>query len=99
MKAKLDFLQSQMDPHFIFNTLNTIMPLCIQAPTKAYELLLHFNGLPTTVLFSRELQQPIPVSQELDLIVAYLTIEHTRFGQWVQCKAAPAFSDQCRILP
>lgn len=99
MKAKLDFLQSQMDPHFIFNTLNTIMPLCIQAPTKAYELLGYFSDYLRTSLFSRELQQPIPVSQELDLIVAYLTIEHTRFGQRVQYESRTSFSDQCRILP
>ncbi len=99
MKAKLDFLQSQMDPHFIFNTLNTIMPLCIQEPTKAYELLGYFSDYLRTSLFSRELQQPIPVSQEMDLIVAYLTIEHTRFGQRVQYESRTNFSSESRILP
>lgn len=99
MKAKLDFLQSQMDPHFIFNTLNTIMPLCIQAPTKAYELLGYFSDYLRASLFSRELQQPIAVAQELDLIVAYLTIEQTRFGEKVRYESRTSFSPQCRILP
>ena len=99
MKAKLDFLQSQMDPHFIFNTLNTIMPLCIQSPTKAYELLGHFSDYLRASLFSRELQQPIPIRQELDLIVAYLTIEQTRFGDRVQYERVIECSQECRILP
>lgn len=99
MKAKLDFLQAQMDPHFIFNTLNTIMPLCIQEPTKAYDLLGYFSDYLRASLFSRELQQPIPVAQKLDMIVAYLTIEQTRFGEKIQYESHLDFSPRCHILP
>ena len=64
MEEKL--LQSQINPHFIFNTLSSILPLCIKEPEKAYEMLSNFSEYLRGRLYKRELQNTVPVYEEMD---------------------------------
>ena len=99
LKAKIDFLQSQIDPHFIFNTLSSIMPLCIQDPKKAYKLLSDFSDYLRGRLYPKELQNPIPIYEEMDLIDAFLSIERVRFPDKIIYNVVGDYDENDLILP
>lgn len=98
-RAKLDFLQAQMDPHFIFNTLSTIMPLCIKNPMQAYEMLTDFSQYLRGRLYTNDLQESVPISRELELIQAYLSIEKVRFSEYLEYEMNVEVNEEISILP
>ncbi len=78
-RAEVKALQAQINPHFLFNTLNTIAAFTRTDPTKARDLLREFSVFYRRTLESSEAQ--IPLSQELEQTRRYLTIEQARFGE------------------
>ena len=78
-KAELKALQAQINPHFFFNTLNTITSLIRTKPSLARDLLLKLSSV-----FRFTLQKSgrnITISDELTQVRAYLAIEKARFGE------------------
>ena len=78
-RAEVKALQAQINPHFLFNSLNTIASLTRTDPAKARDLLREFS-----VYFRRTLDNPetrIPLSSELEQTDRYLKIERARFGE------------------
>src|SRR5882724_832980 len=78
--AKLQALRMQINPHFLFNTLNSIATLVYVNPRAADEMLGDLSELLRRSLDSME-EQEIPLAQELELIGAYMSIEQKRFGE------------------
>lgn len=77
-KAELKALRAQINPHFLYNALNTIRSFCRTDPSKARDLIAHLAEF-----FRRSLKSAgdyIMVKEELEQIEAYLTIERARFG-------------------
>ena len=78
-QAEVKALQAQINPHFLFNTLNTIAALTRTDPTRARDLLREFS-----VFYRRTLEgteAPIRLADELEQTRRYLTIERARFGE------------------
>ena len=76
--AELRALQAQINPHFLFNTLNTITSFIRTDPQKARKLLIQFSDF-----FRKSLEWKegfITLAQELDYIATYLVLEKARFG-------------------
>ena len=92
------FLQWQINPHFIFNTLSSILPLCIKEPEKAYEMLSNFSEYLRGRLYKRELQNTVPVYEEMDLIEAFLSIEQMRFPGLIEYELVNESGENSRIL-
>jgi two-component sensor histidine kinase len=78
--AKLQALRMQLNPHFLFNTLNSIAALVYVNPRAADEMLGDLSELLRRSLDSME-EQEIPLAQELEFIAAYISIEQKRFGE------------------
>jgi hypothetical protein len=78
--AHLRTLQMQLEPHFLFNTLNAITTLMELGRTEeATNTLEHLNTILKTVL-QRNLPSKIPLAQELGIVESYLAIERVRFA-------------------
>jgi two-component system LytT family sensor kinase len=78
-EAELRALHAQINPHFLFNALTTIGYLIQTAPPCALSTLMRLTALLRSVLRSEG--EFTTLGRELDLIEAYLDIEHARFEQ------------------
>jgi two-component system LytT family sensor kinase len=77
-RAHLHALEMQIQPHFLFNTLNSISELIHDEP-EAAELMVAQLGDLLRMTMASDGRQEVPLSRELDLVGAYLEIERTRF--------------------
>ncbi len=78
VSARLEALRGQLNPHFLFNCLNTVSSLIHVKPDKAKSLLIELSGLLRIMLEDRE-SEYVQVREELDYIRKYLSVEQTRF--------------------
>jgi sensor histidine kinase YesM len=85
-EAQLKALQMQMEPHFLFNTLNAITSLVAQGRNQeAMKTLAHLNTILRTTL-ERKSPQKIPFAEELRVIESYLAIQKVRFAGRLQVR-------------
>lgn len=78
-ETELKMLRSQINPHFLFNSLNSISYLTITDPEKARDMVVKLSEFMRYAL-SRKDEQPVTLRSELENIMLYLEIEKTRFG-------------------
>lgn len=78
-RMELKALQSQINPHFLFNTINTIASLIRTDPPRARELLREFAAFYRRTLENSD--ELIPLAQEMDYVRRYLVFERARFGE------------------
>jgi two-component system LytT family sensor kinase len=78
LEARLDALQRQINPHFLFNTLNSITSLVRSKPELAREMIVKLANILRVLLKDREAF--VPFSEELAFTDDYLDIEVVRFG-------------------
>jgi two-component system LytT family sensor kinase len=82
-KAELDALQTKINPHFLFNTLNSIAGLISENPSAAEETVERLSELFRHSLRHTE-KDSVTLAEELDLIRTYLEIEKVRLGDRLQ---------------
>jgi LytS/YehU family sensor histidine kinase len=79
-EAELKALRAQIDPHFLFNSLNSISALTVADPAGARRMcLLLADFLRSSLVLGAK--QQIPVADELRLVESFLDIEKVRYGQ------------------
>jgi two-component system LytT family sensor kinase len=78
LEARLDALQRQINPHFLFNTLNSIASLVRMKPELAREMIVKLANILRALL--KEHDSYVPLSEELKFTDDYLDIEVVRFG-------------------
>src|SRR5258708_7972993 len=79
LKARMDALSSQINPHFLFNTLNTVSALIRFDPDSARGVVLKLSNILRRLL--RKHETFVPLREELQFIDDYLDIEVARFGK------------------
>ena len=97
-KAEIRRLQAQINPHFLFNALNTISSFCRTKPDRARSLL---SQLARYLRRNLEADANLtPLKREIEQVHSYLEIEQARFGDRIQAKVemAPEVGD-CLIPP
>jgi two-component system sensor histidine kinase LytS len=81
-QAEIKRLQSQIEPHFLFNSLNTITSFCRTNPGKARELLIDLSSYLRKSLKNHK--DFVTVADELQQIKSYLAIEKARFEERIK---------------
>jgi hypothetical protein len=79
MLFEYDHLRSQVNPHFLFNSLNTLTGLIEDEPAKALEYSTHLSDLYRNILAYRSEDQ-LHLYEELDILNNYIHIQKSRFG-------------------
>ena len=89
-RSRLQQLRSQIDPHFLFNTLNVIQQMAgTESAYRTQALIMALSHLLRYSLMSNDEQ--VPLSREVRVVDEYYSIYHVRFGDRVQMEWA--FSD------
>ncbi|MDF1576381.1 MAG: histidine kinase [Bacteroidales bacterium] len=78
--AELNMLKSQINPHFLFNSLNSISSLTMSNPDEAREMIIRLSDFLRYSLKHRE-NEYVPLEEELGRMKDYLAIEKIRFGE------------------
>jgi two-component system, LytTR family, sensor histidine kinase AlgZ len=78
-EAELKALKAQVNPHFLFNSLNSISALTSSDPAKAREMCILLGDFLRRTLGLGE-RSAIPLEEEMSLIHAFLAVEQTRYG-------------------
>lgn len=86
-EAELHALKSQINPHFLFNSLNSISSLTMTDPGRAQEMVINLSQLMRYSL-KHEQDEKVTLKQELENNKLYLSIEKVRFGK----KLNPVFA-------
>lgn len=81
-KTELAFLRSQINPHFLFNTLNNVYTLVYQKSDKALEAMEKLTGLLRYALY--EIAEQVPLSKEVRYIEDFVSLQRLRYGYEVQ---------------
>jgi two-component system LytT family sensor kinase len=79
LEARLDALQSQINPHFLFNTLNSVSSLVRFDPDRARELIVKLSKILRRLLGKHD--EFVQLREEIEFVDDYLDIEVVRFGR------------------
>ncbi len=80
VQSQLDSLRNQVNPHFLFNSLNTLVYLIPENPEKAVGFVRQLSKVYRYVLESREANL-IPLAEELEFLQSYIFLQKERFGE------------------
>jgi sensor histidine kinase YesM len=98
-QAQLEALKNQVDPHFLFNSLNVLGSLIHLDPDRAVQFLGQLSDV-YRALLDTGAQPLVPLHREMELVRAYASLMETRFGEAlrVQWDIAPAW-EQALVPP
>ena len=80
-EARLSALRYQLNPHFLFNSLNAVSTLVLDGNAQAATRMLSQIGELLRTTLDREVVPEVPLSEEIALAQQYLAIEQTRLGE------------------
>jgi two-component system LytT family sensor kinase len=79
-ESELNMLKSQINPHFLFNSLNSISSLTMSSPEEARDMIIRLSDFLRYSLKHRE-NKYVPLMEEIGRMRDYLAIEKIRFGE------------------
>src|SRR5579863_3075665 len=82
-QARLNALRMQLDPHFLFNALNTISSQVERDPRLARRMIEHLGDLLRLSLEARD-RHEVPLAEEMEFLDHYVAIQKIRFGDGLQ---------------
>jgi len=82
LAIEMKYLKNQINPHFLFNTLNSLYSLIINKKDQAGELVLRLSDMMRYMIYDAS-KPGIPIEKEIELLQNYILLEKTRFGNRV----------------
>lgn len=79
LQSELSFLKSQINPHFLFNTLNSLYALTLKKSDKAPEIVLRLSEMMRYMLYESN-EKKVSLEKEVKYIQNYLELERIRYG-------------------
>jgi two-component system LytT family sensor kinase len=98
VEARLAALKMQLNPHFLFNTMNMISSFIHEDPDRADTMLAHLSDLLRLSLGDSDAQE-VPLDKELRFLGAYLAIMSARFGDGLVVDLRPAPDVGTALVP
>ncbi|HEX8255374.1 MAG TPA: histidine kinase, partial [Thermoanaerobaculia bacterium] len=98
LRARARLLRLQLNPHFLFNTLNSIAALLEDERNAARRMTARLRHFVDRVLVTTD-QQEVPLGQELELLQTYFAIENVRFGERVKLELDIAEDAASALVP
>jgi two-component system, LytTR family, sensor kinase len=80
LAAQLELLKSQVQPHFIFNTLNNIYMLSLKNSPQTSDMIYRLSALLSYMLYDAK-EETIGIEKEVDYIKNYINLEKIRYGE------------------
>jgi len=96
--AELSALKNQLNPHFLFNTLNNLYSLALEKSDKTPEVIERLSDILDYMLY-RCKDKFVPLKKEIELIENYLSLEKIRYGKRVTITFNNQVNDDVRIAP
>lgn len=85
LETELKFLKSQINPHFLFNSLNNLYALTLKKSDDAPEVVLKLSNILRYVLYET-VEGKVPLSKEIQYLKDYIELEHIRLGNRVDIR-------------
>ena len=85
LATELKFLKAQLNPHFLFNTLNNVYAQVITESGKAADMILQLSGILDYVLYKSQ-KKSVPLKEEVEIIEDFLGLEKIRYGDRLETK-------------
>jgi sensor histidine kinase YesM len=99
VRIEMAFMQAQIKPHFLFNSLNTIGSFIETEPDRAQDLLGEFSTYLRYSFDFTNLEPSVPFDREWTLVEAYLKLEQARYGERLEIYADIAHARRLRLPP
>lgn len=80
LDLEVNFLRSQLNPHFLFNTLNNIYSLSIRNDAMAPDLIMHLSEMMRYTLYDSNTSK-VPLQMEAEFLKNYIELETVRYGK------------------
>lgn len=81
LQMRISIMVSQIQPHFLYNSLTSIAQLCEKNPSQAKKATIEFADYMRHNMNSLKDEKPVPFSSELNHLKTYLSLEKMRFGE------------------
>lgn len=99
LKAQLNYLKQQVNPHFLFNALNSIYFLIKKDPDQAQQMLMQFSDMLSHQLYHSD-EDRIDLSEELTYLKKYIDIEQVRLGDAIDLEVDwPTPTEHWQVAP
>jgi hypothetical protein len=98
VRAQLQALRVQLNPHFLFNALHLVTGLIDADPPNAKRVVVHLGSFLRRVLDERDKEQ-IRLGEELEFVEDYLAIQRARFGERVSCSITVGAGAREALVP
>lgn len=98
LKSELSLLKYQMNPHFIFNTLNNIDSLIHSSPDKASQSIIRLSEIMRYVLYEANVDF-VPLEKEVNYLKSFIALNELRFGKGIVDFEVEMSDSQMLIAP
>ncbi len=98
LTTELKFLKAQLNPHFLFNTLNNLYSFVVTGSPKAPEMILGLSGILDYVLYKSQ-QSSVPLSEEITAIENFINLEKIRYGDRLEINYHTAGNKSVPVSP